>query len=255
MTVSAPADRFCMMAPVTPRALAGLAVCLLFGCKEGAKPAAVDGAAAVAPAAIDAAPAAVAVADAARPATIDAPPPAPPDAAAAAGPDARPADARPADASQAAPVDAGAGPSPASTTETAIDAAGPAPAPADAAAAAAAEPAPDAPRAAAAPASDEIIIDEPRVVGDVDVNPILEALEKVKPQLEGCRPRGAETAKVKVQFHVGLGKLGLAAPAADNTGDASVARCIANRVKSAQPKFKEGESGIIIVDATVPPRK
>ena len=59
---------------------------------------------------------------------------------------------------------------------------------------------------------------------------------------------------MKVQFHVGLGGLRLAAPAADNTGDASVARCIANRVKSAKPVWKADESGIIIVNATVPPR-
>ena len=92
------------------------------------------------------------------------------------------------------------------------------------------------------------------MVGDVDVMPIIDALQKLKPQLESCRPRGTETAKVKVQFHVGLKELRLAAPAADNTGDASVARCIANRVKSSKPAWPEGESGIIIVEATVPPR-
>jgi hypothetical protein len=99
------------------------------------------------------------------------------------------------------------------------------------------------------------VIDEPRAIGDVDVQPLIDALEAVKPQLEGCRPRGTETAKVKVQFHVGLKSLRLAAPAADNTGDASVARCIANRVKSSRPAWREGESGIIIVEATVPPRR
>jgi hypothetical protein len=115
-----------------------------------------------------------------------------------------------------------------------------------------AESVPDA-GAAAVAAGAAIAIEEPRVVGDVDVQPIVDALERVRPQLERCRPKGQE-AKVKVQFHVGLGGLRLSAPAADNSGDAAVARCIANVVKSAKPAWKEGESGIIIIDATVPPR-
>lgn len=240
---------------MTTRALGLLAV-LLLSCKEGAKTAGDGGAAAAV--AVDAAPVAAAIdatkggIDAAKPAVVDA---RPPDAArAAAVVDARPPDARPADAAAPATVDAAAAaaaaPSPADAApaKPLVDAAAPATAP-DAAKAAQATPPP------AAPAGDEIVIDEPRVVGDADVQPILDALNRVKPQLEGCRPRGTDVAKVKVQFHVGLGKLGLAAPAADNTGDPSVARCIANRVKSARPEWKEGESGIIIVEASLPPRK
>jgi hypothetical protein len=233
---------------VNSRALPLLAVVVCFGCKEGAAPVAADGATA-AVVVMDASRAAAAAVDAA-PAVVDAA--RPPDAVkviaidAAAVVDARPADARPADARPAdgGGLDAGA---------AVVDAGKAAAVPGPDAATTAAVPVPPPPPPSGG--SDEIIIDEPRVVGDVDVQPILESLEKVKPQLEGCRPRGAETAKVKVQFHVGLGKLGLAAPAADNTGDASVARCIANRVKSSRPAFKEGESGIIIVEATVPPRK
>ena len=78
--------------------------------------------------------------------------------------------------------------------------------------------------------------------------------DQARQQLDACRPKGKETVKVKVQFHVGLGGLRLAARAADNTGDASVARCIANRVKSQRPVWKADESGIIIVDARVPPK-
>jgi hypothetical protein len=114
--------------------------------------------------------------------------------------------------------------------------------------------APAGPPDATEPASTEILIDEPRAVGSVDVQPLLDALEKVRPQLETCRPRGAETERVRVQFHVALGSLRLAAPAADNTGDASVARCIANRVRSSRPTWEEGESGILVIEATVPPR-
>jgi hypothetical protein len=138
-----------------------------------------------------------------------------------------------------------------------IDAAPPpdATAPADAPAPAEAPlPEPPPPPPPEPPPSADIVVDEPRVVGDVDPQPIIDALEALRPQLESCRPRSRETARVKVQFHVGLGGLRLAAPAADNTGDTSVARCIANRVKSAKPVWKADESGIIIVEATVPPR-
>src|SRR5688572_11951489 len=67
-----------------------------------------------------------------------------------------------------------------------------APAP-DAAAPSASDAAPDSGAGAGAGAGGgggEIVIDEPRAIGDVDVQPIIDALEGVKAQLESCRPRG-----------------------------------------------------------------
>ncbi len=86
------------------------------------------------------------------------------------------------------------------------------------------------------------------------MQPLLDALDKIRPQLESCRPRAGKTETVKAQFHVAFGKLSLAAPAAQNNGDVNVARCIANRVHTFNPHWKDTEDGILIVEVIVPPR-
>jgi hypothetical protein len=133
------------------------------------------------------------------------------------------------------------------------DPAAAAPAPA---APAPAAPAPAAPAPSPSPAGHQapgLVFAEPRVVGDVDVAPLDDAIEKARPQLEKCRTL-ARAEIVMVQLHVGFGKLGLAAPAPDNKGDRGVATCVANRIRGAHPAWPKDQSGILFVEVTVAPR-
>jgi hypothetical protein len=193
---------------------------------------------------------AAAPSDAAKPAAP------PPDAARASVPDA----ARPVDAAR--PADAAA-PDAAHRADAAASHGDAAPAAADAAHPAAAAAASDAmlaraaapPDAAPAPSGKgEIVFEEPIVVGEVDVQPLLDAFERARPSMESCRPRSGKTEKVRVHFFVGQTKIDMSGPAPDNAGDPNVARCVANRVKSANPKWPEQDDGIVKVDVTVPPR-
>lgn len=132
---------------------------------------------------------------------------------------------------------------------TAIDAAAPQ-LPSDAEPAAATPP--DASPSPPPPGGESIVFDEPQVMtGNIPLEPLLQALAQVRPELDACRLERKDT-HVRVQFTIGSGKLNIARPAAYNPGDANAARCVADRVKAAKPFWPGNLSGIVEIEVTLP---
>lgn len=103
-----------------------------------------------------------------------------------------------------------------------------------------------------APPSSEFRIHEPRAIGSLRTGDVFALAERSTSQLRRCRR--AQAHRVLVQLLVGPdGAINIAQPDSENTGDAEVARCVANVLKDNGP-LPDGSDGIGWVRVDVPAR-
>lgn len=97
-----------------------------------------------------------------------------------------------------------------------------------------------------------VVIEEPRVVGDLDGKEIRRVLKKALPEMEECRRGSDEHVMAAVHVHP-VGKITLTGVAPDNKGNEAAARCVAQRFKEAATGWKQGAeaSGILTFEVTL----
>lgn len=97
-------------------------------------------------------------------------------------------------------------------------------------------------------------VGEPHVVGDLSVEHLLTAFEQLPPRIQACRSQGT-AQQVRVLAIVNEdGRIAIARPAEDNTGDEEVARCVANRFRAMSPIDTGGTDGIVMFSVDLAPR-
>ena len=94
---------------------------------------------------------------------------------------------------------------------------------------------------------------EPQIVGGLDYSAVRQAMLASEPSLVNCR-RAGQHNRVRVQIHINLNQIMVAAPAATNTGPVDVARCCADQFRGSVPSgWSPGASGMFFFDVGLLP--
>jgi hypothetical protein len=94
---------------------------------------------------------------------------------------------------------------------------------------------------------------EPQVIGQIDTAAIRQALVAAQPAMARCR-RAGQFVRVRVQVHINLNQVLIAAPATSNSGPQEIARCCADAFTESVPAgWSPGTSGMVFFDVSLRP--